>query len=130
MLPKELMPSVVEERTPDGVIVLTVERRLKGDGEAELKERLDTLVRKGHREIVVDLKHLPNIDSTEMGRLIRSHLSVRQAGGRVRLCNLSAYIVALMKTTRLDTVFELYGTAEEALEAIRRQRLERSWGDA
>ena len=104
----------------DGVVILSLERGLKGLGEAALKERLDELVRAGHMQILIDLGGLPNVLSTELGRLIRCHLSVRQAGGRVRLCNLSEKVRMYMKMTRLDTVLELYGSEEEALEGIRR----------
>src|SRR5213594_405241 len=112
--------SIIKERNVDGVVILSLERGLKGMGEATLKERLDELVLAGHMQILIDLGGLPYIDSTELGRLIRCHLSVRQAGGRVRLCNLSEKVRMLMKMTRLDTVLELYGSEEEALEGIRR----------
>ena len=111
--------SIIKERNVDGVVILSLERGLKGMGEATLKERLDELVRAGHIQILIDLGGLPYVDSTELGRLIRCHLSVRQAGGRVRLCNLSEKVRMLMKMTRLDTVLELYGSEEEALEGIR-----------
>ncbi len=106
------------ERNVDGVTILTVERVLKGTLEALLKERLDGLVREGRLQIVIDLAHVPYLDSSEIGRIIRAHLSVRQAGGRVRLCNLSERVLALMELTRLHTVLELYRTEEEALAAI------------
>jgi len=61
---------------------------------------------------------MPYMDSTELGRLIRSHLAVRQAGGRVRLCNLSAKVLTLMRLTHLDTVLDLYQTEKEALASI------------
>ena len=112
--------SIIKERNVDGVVILSLERGLKGMGEATLKERLDELVLAGHMQILIDLGGLPYIDSTELGRLIRCHLSVRQAGGRVRLCNLSEKVRMRMRMTRLDTVLELYGSEEEALEGIRR----------
>lgn len=71
------------------MIILSIEKDLKGEGEAALRERLDQLVRQGHLQILIDLRHVPHVDSSELGRLIRAHISVRQAGGRVRLCNLS-----------------------------------------
>ncbi len=110
---------VLRERFVDGVIVLSVVQALKGEGEWKLRERLDELVRQGHLEILIDLRNVPHLDSTELGRLIRAHLSVRQAGGRVRLCNLSERVLTVMRMTRLDTVLDLYGTEEEALAALR-----------
>jgi len=112
------MRSVIREKNVDGVIVLSVERALKGTGEISLRERIDDLVRDGRRQILIDLRNVPDMDSTELGRLIRAHLSVRQAGGRVRVCNASQRILSLLKITHLDTVLDLYSTEEQALNAF------------
>ncbi len=120
----------ISERKHNGVIILSVEKTLKGEGENALRQRLDALVRQGCLQILIDLKNLPYVDSTDLGRLIRSHLSVRQAGGRVRLCNLSERVMSLMKMTRLDTVLELYHTEEEALAHFGKQMSSASGTDA
>jgi anti-sigma B factor antagonist len=112
------MRSSIREKDVGGIIVLSVDRTLKGSGELSLKERIDELVRDGRLQILVDLRDVPHLDSTELGRLIRAHLSVRQAGGRVRLCNVSERILVLLKITRLDTVLDLYATEEQALTAF------------
>jgi len=113
---------VFEERVVDGVVVICPERGLKGEAEYLLKDRIDALVREGRLEILIDLKYMPRIDSSELGRLIRSHISARQAGAKVRLCGLSDKVMILMKMTRLDTVLDLHETEEEALRSIRRER--------
>jgi anti-sigma B factor antagonist len=123
MLPKSPATSVIDERNVEGVVILSVQRNLKGEGETSLRERIDELMRNGQRQILIDLKSLPNMDSTELGRLIRCHLAVRQEGGRVRLCNLSEKIRTLMKLTRLDTVLDLYDSEEDALSQIRHASL-------
>ncbi len=115
----ESRSAVLREWTTEGVIVLSPEKGLKGEGESTLRDRLDELVREGRLQILIDLQRVPHVDSTELGRLIRAHLSVRRAGGRVRLCNLSDRVRTLMKMTRLDTVLDLYGTEQEALAAFR-----------
>jgi len=110
--------SAFAERDVNGVRILTLDKGLKGETENLLRLRLEQLVRSGHTNILVDLEHMPYMDSTELGRLIRSHLAVRQAGGRVRLCNLSAKVLTLMRLTHLDTVLDLYQTEKEALASI------------
>lgn len=109
---------VIREHRAGGVVVLSIERRLKGEGEVTLRDRIDGLVREGIREILIDLSDVPYMDSTEIGRLIRCHLSVRQAGGRVRLCNLSPRVTDLMKISRLDTVLDIFASEEAALAVI------------
>ena len=111
-------PCVIHERKCGEIVILSIERTLKGECESALKDRLDALVREGHLDILIDLKACPYLDSTELGRLIRCHISVRKAGGRVRLCNLAPRIKILMEITRLDTVLDLFATEQEALAAI------------
>ena len=107
-----------QERDIDGVTILTVERGLRGALATVLKERIDELVEEGRLYIVVNLKQVPQIDSRDIGRIIRAHLSVRQAGGRVRLCNLSERVLSALKMTRLDTVLDIHDTEREAIEGL------------
>jgi len=115
-------PSILSEHTRHGTVILSIQRALKGEGETFLRQRIDDLSRSGHRDILIDMEHVPFVDSSELGRLIRSHLSVRQAGGRVRLCNLAPRVAALMKLTKLDTVLDIYESVDEALAEILRNR--------
>ena len=115
----EPVTSIIREREEDGVIILTVERALKGAGEITLRERIAALVDQGRLQIIIDLLYVPYMDSTDLGRLIRAHIAVRRAGGRVRVCNVSPKVMGLLKLTRLDTVLELYHTEAEALAAVR-----------
>ena len=112
-----MKPSIIEKNV-EGVVVLSVDGSLKGIGELSLKERIDELVCEGRLQILIDMRNVPYIDSAELGRLIRAHLSVRKAGGRVRLCNVSDRLLTLLKITHLDTVLDLYSTEEEALAAF------------
>jgi anti-sigma B factor antagonist len=111
-------PLVIDERRVDGVVIVSVSKGLKGPGEEALKQRLDTLVGQGFLRILVDLGEVPYLDSTDLGRLMRCHIAVRRAGGRVRLFNASDKIRTLMKMTRLDTVMELYETEADALATL------------
>ena len=115
----EPVTSIIREREVGGVTILTLERDLKGAGEITLKERVAALVANGRLQIVVDLRHVPYVDSTELGRLIRAHIAVRRAGGRVRVCNVAPRVMDLLRLTRLDTVLDLYPTESEALAAVR-----------
>jgi anti-sigma B factor antagonist len=113
-----------QERNINGVTILTVEQGLKGALESLLKDRIDDLVQEERLQIIVDLKQVPYIDSSDIGRIIRAHLSVRRAGGRVRLCNLSEKVLAVLKLTRLDTILDLYQNEEEALAGILHDKTE------
>jgi anti-anti-sigma factor len=111
-----------QEIDVDGVTILRFERELRGALESHLKDRIDALVGEGRLQILIDLKDMPYIDSSDIGRIIRAHLSARQAGGRVRLCNLSEHVLAALKITKLDTVLEIYDNPEEAMSSIRQSQ--------
>lgn len=112
------MSETYTEKRVDGITILTVAHGLKGAVETHLKDRIDDLVREGCLQIVVNLKQVPYLDSSDVGRIIRAHLSARQAGVRVKLCNLSDRVRAIMKMTRLDTVLEIYENEEAAMASL------------
>jgi len=111
-----------QEINVDGITILRVERGLRGALESLLKDRIDALVDQGRLQILIDLKEVPYIDSSDIGRIIRAHLSARQAGGRVRLCNLSEHVLTVLKITKLDTVLEIYENQEEAMVGIQQSK--------
>ncbi len=116
-----LRPSlcVVEEREIDGVAVLSIERDLMPPDECPLRDRVDALVELGRLDVLIDLRHCPDMDSSDIGRLIRAHHSVRRAGGRVRLFGVETRVATLLEMTRLNTVLDVHPTEEAALAAVR-----------
>ena len=111
--------SVIEQREVDGVAILSVERDLMEAGECPLKDRIDALVARGCPHVLIDLHHVLDMDSSDIGRLIRAHHSMRRAGGLVRLCNVGSKVATLLERTRLNTVLDIHPTEEAALAAVR-----------
>jgi anti-sigma B factor antagonist len=116
-----LKPSItiLRETQCQGVVVLLVTRELLEPHRSPLKTRIDELVTSGCKSIVIDLQRFLDVDSSDIGRLIRAHLSVRRAGGRIHLCNLAQKVSTLLSVTRLNTVFAIHGSLEESISAFR-----------
>ncbi|WNJ17470.1 STAS domain-containing protein [Pontibacter sp. G13] len=73
----------------------------------------------GTRKFVIDLSELQHINSTGLGVLITLHTKTRkQEGGEMALAGPSAYIQNLLKITKLNTIFSIFETTDEALSAI------------
>ena len=109
---------VVEESVHEGVAVLAIERTLLDPDDCPLKSRIDALVQDGVSRILVDLSRATILDSSDIGRLIRAHRTVRRAGGRIHLCNIRPQVARLLQMTRLDTMFEMYPTREEGIASL------------
>lgn len=110
--------SICQEREVDGVTVMALRHDLLKTAECPLKNRIDMLVSVGRNRILLDLGLMANIDSADLGRLIRAHLAVRNVGGRIHLCNVLPGVVSLLAMTRLDTIFEVHGTEQEGIAAL------------
>lgn len=88
---------------------------LAGQGDAELKEALVELRSEGVRKVAIDFAGVPYIDSSILGQLVHGYSELRKMGGNLKLVNPSRKIVDVLALTRLDTVFEIFGTREEAI---------------
>jgi anti-sigma B factor antagonist len=102
------------------VTILDLSGKLMGGVEAASFQRLiKELIADGRTKIVLNLAALDWINSTGLGILISGYTSVRNAGGALRLANVAERIMAVLKMTKLLTVFETSSTEEEALAAFR-----------
>ncbi len=75
------------------------------------------LLASGTTRLVIDLSPLSFIDSAGLGALLTAYKTARTAGGGVSLCCVSPPVLSILKLTRLEKVFSIYTTREEALAA-------------
>lgn len=68
--------------------------------------------------VVFDLFALQIFGSVFLALLLRCHKLVRSHGGELVLCNVSPSARELLHLTALDTLWAIYDTREQALEAI------------
>lgn len=67
------------------------------------------LAAEGRDRLVVDLQHLRKLDCAALGVLADAALRARQIGKSLELANVPAAVQALLRTTRLESVF--FGSA-------------------
>lgn len=70
------------------------------------------------KNFVIDLQHLQHINSSGLGVLITLLTKARKAGGEVTLSNPSDYIKNLLLITKLNTIFQIHATKEEAMDVF------------
>jgi len=109
----------IAERTVGDITVLELSGRLAlSEGEAEFRQRIDQLVADRRLKIIIDMKMVTYVDSAGVGALVAKFLSVRRAGGRFKLLHLTPRSNRLMGITRLQLVFEIYTSEEEAVASF------------
>jgi anti-anti-sigma factor len=63
----------------------------------------------GHKRIVIDLKDVPQVDSSGLGTVVGLYVSARTRGCRVEIANESQQIRELFSMTNLLSLFEPAG---------------------
>ena len=68
--------------------------------------------------VVVDLSEVSYFGSVFLALLLRCHKLVKSSGGELVLCGASTMASELLRVTALDTLWAIYDTREEALDAL------------
>jgi anti-anti-sigma factor len=69
--------------------------------------------------VVIDLSAVDYVDSVIIGSIIRLLQKARVRRGRAVFCSASESMQEILKSIKVGTIWPLYATREEALEAIR-----------
>ena len=106
----------ISERNVGAVTVLDLSGKLTIDAAAQLlKDKTESLVFQGRKQIVVNLGAVPYIDSGGLGQLVACYTTLAKAGGRLTLLNVNTRNHDLLSITKLVSVFETFDTEAEAL---------------
>ena len=101
-----------------GVVVVGVDGQLIVGNRQDLKQKVLDAVESGARGFVIDFTRTGYIDSSGLGVLVSLSKKIREQGGELRLAGLNADLQTLFELTKLDTLFSITRTAEEALAAF------------
>jgi anti-anti-sigma factor len=68
--------------------------------------------------VVFDLSEVSYFGSVFLALLLRCHKNIKSRGGELVLCGASKMAAELLRVTALDTLWAIYDTREEALQAL------------
>ena len=110
---------VIEERAVGGVAILDLSGKLAlGDGDGLLKDKVNSLVHQGLKEIALNLGGLSYMDSAGLGELISVHSTATRAGGHIKIFNLTKRVSDLLTITKVLTVFDVFESEQETLNSF------------
>jgi len=108
-------------RQVDGVIIVDLSGRITlGEGSVVLRDTVKDLSTKGNKKILLNLGDVTYIDSSGIGELVSAFTSVRNAGGELKLLNLTKKVHDLLQITKLYTVFDIQDDEASAIAAFNR----------
>jgi len=107
-------------RTVQDILVLNCDGRIVfGEESAELRDTVKGFIAQS-KQIVLNLGGVSYIDSGGLGTLVALYTTAHNAGGAIKLSNLTPRVGDLLQVTKLLTIFEVYDTEEEAIQSFRK----------
>jgi anti-sigma B factor antagonist len=101
------------------VVIIDVEGKiLLGEGDVEIKRVVDGLLKKGNKNILLNLAKVPYIDSAGLGEIIRCFTALRRRSGSLKLLSPNSRIIDLLSITNLLNVFDCYNDESSALKSF------------
>ena len=102
-----------------GTVIIELKGKLVGGSLSDRMNRtLDSLLAQGKKNIVVDLSGITILNSSGMGILISGYSKVNNNGGVLKLANITNKIQGLLSITKLNSIFEIYNSTDEAVKSF------------
>ena len=110
--------SFTVRKDPKGVVVIGVDGQLIVGNRHELKQKVVDAIEVGERKVLIDFTNTGYIDSSGLGALVSISKKVREQGGELKLSGLNEDLRSLFELTKLDTLFAIAETPEQALSSF------------
>ncbi len=82
-------------------------------------ELTDMVQKGGVTKMLINMNNVRYLSSAVLGKLISLHKALVERKGKLKLCGVAPVIYEVFEITRLNRVFDMHKTEEEAIEAFR-----------
>jgi len=107
--------SVRAVRDEGGAVVVELGGDIDLHRSAELQQELIELTERATDRMVLDLSEVPYMDSSGVASLVKLLAHVRRKKCELKLCSLTDRVRSMFEITRLDSVFGIFDSVDEAL---------------
>ncbi len=107
-------------RHVEGVTILDLSGKITlGEASGKLRSAVQEALSAGSKKIVLNLADVTYIDSAGLGELVSAYTTVKNAGGDLKLLNLTKKVKDLLVITKLLTVFDVKEGESEAIHSFK-----------
>ncbi len=106
----------VEEKT--GINICYPEGDIDINTSPQVKKTFDKVLQTKAQKVIINLKGVGYIDSSGLATLVEILKNFRKQGGRLKLCNLSNKVKSLFEITKLERLFDIIDSEEEAVQGF------------
>jgi anti-sigma B factor antagonist len=103
--------------TADSGTVLAPQGEIDLSRAPAFRVHLSQAQKKRPKKLVIDLTAVPYMDSSGVATLVEAMQAARKNGSQLILCGLQSKVRSIFEISRLDMVFTIFATCDEALKA-------------
>jgi anti-sigma B factor antagonist len=107
----------IEIKDYQGMKVMALSGEIDMYSSPALREEMMGLIDKRVTPLLVDFKRVPYIDSSGIATFVEGLKRMMSYGGRLKLIGLLEGVKEIFSFSKLDKVFEIYGSFEDALHS-------------
>jgi anti-sigma B factor antagonist len=107
-----------EQRSSEGVDVVSVSGEIHVSTAPRFREALDAVIQNGDGKLVLDLTAVEFIDSTGLSVLLNGLRLINQRSGHLALICTNPTVLRLFEITSLDTTFEIFPDRAQAIARV------------
>jgi len=118
-MPESIPPVAVSHQKDVRVVEFTNNRILDEANINEIGQTLSSLIEeRDNPKLVLDFAAVDHLSSAALGMLINANNKIRERSGQLRLTQIKPQILEVFVITKLNKLFKIYPTREEALASI------------
>lgn len=103
---------------PNCIVISLSGELIEKNQSIDLLKKVDELVAAGKTRIALDLANLKYMNSSGLNSMIQLLTKARKDGGEVVICNMNKKINELLLITKLNTLFKVVNSEEEAVALL------------
>ena len=110
----------LQQKINGNIAIITVDGdiTLNKGGDVLLKDKVQSLIQQGQKNIIIDLGGVSYVDSAGLGQLVHAYATAKNKGGALKLLNVTKRLRDLLVVTKLLTVFDTYDDEKAALASF------------
>jgi anti-sigma B factor antagonist len=108
------------------VSVVDISGKLTSFESGALRSSIAKLLKEGRKQIILNLSALTYLDSSGIGDLVQTYMTVIKGGGEMKVVGLSDKVQEILKITQLYQVFQEFQNENAALQSFPQNRSKRN----
>lgn len=110
----------IKKREVDGITILDLSGEMYGGPDnMELVDVVSDLASEKKLDLIINLTKVKWISSTGLGILVSARSRFAKEGGVVKLCHPNDRVLGILQVTRLNLIFDVYPSEQEAINSLK-----------